>query len=146
MFFAATTDSRSWRGQVIEADRRAAQPAASAPTWVFQFDWPTPIDGGKWGAHHGLDVPFIFDNAAITPDLVGTGAEQLGLARRDERRLDRLRAHRQSQCDGLAGVAGLRSRRAARRWCSIATSRVVDDPRGRERRLFGQVPYVQPGT
>ncbi len=25
-------------------------------------------------------------------------------------------------------------------------SRVVDDPRGRERRLFGQVPYVQPGT
>ena len=24
--------------------------------------------------------------------------------------------------------------------------RVVDDPRGRERRLFGQVPYVQPGT
>ena len=27
VFFAATTDSRSWRGQVIEADRRAAQPA-----------------------------------------------------------------------------------------------------------------------
>jgi para-nitrobenzyl esterase len=25
-------------------------------------------------------------------------------------------------------------------------SRVVDDPRGRERRMFGQVPYVQPGT
>jgi para-nitrobenzyl esterase len=25
-------------------------------------------------------------------------------------------------------------------------SRVIDDPRGRERRLFGQVPYVQPGT
>jgi para-nitrobenzyl esterase len=24
--------------------------------------------------------------------------------------------------------------------------RVVDDPRGEERRLFGQVPYVQPGT
>ena len=24
-------------------------------------------------------------------------------------------------------------------------SRVVDDPRGDERRLFGQVPYVQPG-
>jgi para-nitrobenzyl esterase len=23
---------------------------------------------------------------------------------------------------------------------------VADDPRGRERRLFAQVPYVQPGT
>ena len=28
VFFAATTDSRSWRGQVIEAERRAAQPVA----------------------------------------------------------------------------------------------------------------------
>jgi len=26
------------------------------------------------------------------------------------------------------------------------TTRVVDDPRGQERRLFAQVPYVQPGT
>jgi para-nitrobenzyl esterase len=25
-------------------------------------------------------------------------------------------------------------------------TRVDDDPRGRERRMFGQVPYVQPGT
>ena len=81
VFFAATTDSRSWRGQVIEADRRAAQPAGSAPTFVYQFDWPTPIDGGKWGAHHGLDVPFTFDNAAITPHLVGAGAEQLATGR-----------------------------------------------------------------
>jgi para-nitrobenzyl esterase len=27
-----------------------------------------------------------------------------------------------------------------------AVSKVVDDPRGDERRLFAQVPYVQPGT
>jgi len=25
-------------------------------------------------------------------------------------------------------------------------SKVVDDPRGAERRLFAKVPYVQPGT
>ena len=31
VFFAATTTSRSWRGQVIEAERRAAQPAGAAP-------------------------------------------------------------------------------------------------------------------
>ena len=88
--------------------------------YVFQFDWPTPIDGGKWGAHHGLDVPFIFDNAAITPHLVGTGAEPLALADADEQRVDRLRADRQSECQGPAGVAGLRSDSAGRRWCSIA--------------------------
>ena len=52
---------------MIEAERRARAAGAAAHTWVFQFDWPTPIDGGKWGAHHGLDVPFVFDNAAIVP-------------------------------------------------------------------------------
>ena len=80
VFFASTTASRSWRGQVIEADRRAAQAAAAAHTWVFQFDWPTPIDGGRWGAHHGLDVPFIFDNVALVPEKVGTGADATRLA------------------------------------------------------------------
>ena len=53
----------------------------SAHTWVFQFDWRTPVDGGRWGAHHGLDVPFSFDNAAIVPDKVGTGADALALSR-----------------------------------------------------------------
>ena len=54
VFFAATTASRSWRGQVIEAERRAERPASASHTWVYQLDWPAPIDGGKWGAHHGL--------------------------------------------------------------------------------------------
>ena len=30
----------------------------------FSSTGATPIDGGRWGAHHGLDVPFIFDNVA----------------------------------------------------------------------------------
>ena len=64
VFFAATTASRSWRGQVIEAERRAADPVSADHTWVFQLDWRTPIDGGRWGAHHGLDVPLVFDNVA----------------------------------------------------------------------------------
>ena len=145
VFFAATTDSRSWRGQVIEADRRAAQPPGSAATYVYQFDWPTPIDGGKWGAHHGLDVPFAFDNAAITPHFVGVGEEQMRLA----------------SCMSDAAIAFARTGNPntssnptwpvfdlQRRATMIFDRdvRVVDDPRGNERRLFEQVPYVQPGT
>ena len=108
VFFAATTDSRSWRGQVIEADRRAAQPAGAAPSYVFQFDWPTPIDGGKWGAHHGLDVPFVFDNVAITPDMVGPADAAQPLAVANERRLDRLCAHRRSEYVVYSQVARVR--------------------------------------
>ena len=145
VFFASTTDSRSWRGQVIEAERRAAQPGAAGHTWVYQLDWGTPIDGAKWGAHHGLDVPLVFDNAALVPDRVGTGADARELAG--------------VMSDAIVAFArtGTPETRALREWPAYDLSRrptmvfdraskIVDDPRGAERRLFAKVPYVQPGT
>lgn len=158
VFFSATTDSRSWRGQVIEADRRAEQYEAArtassaagsvssaAPTYVFQFDWPAPIDGGKWRAHHGLDVPFIFDNAAITPNMVGTGAEQLRLAELMSRSWIAFAKKGNPNVRGLPPWPAYDLKRRATMVFNAET-KVVDDPRGNERRLFGQVPYVQPGT
>jgi para-nitrobenzyl esterase len=32
------------------------------PTWMYRFDWSTPILGGGLGACHGVDIPFVFDN------------------------------------------------------------------------------------
>jgi para-nitrobenzyl esterase len=145
VFFAATTDSRSWRGQVIEADRRAAQPPGAAPSYVFQFDWQTPVDGGKWGAHHGLDVPFVFDNAATAPHLVGGGREPLGLADKMSRAWIAFARSGDPNVEGLPAWPPFDTERRAT-MVFDNESRVVDDPRGRERRLFGQVPYVQPGT
>jgi len=145
VFFAATTDSRSWRGQVIEADRRAAQPAGSAPTWVYQLDWGASVDNGRWGAHHGLDVPLVFNNTAITAPTVGTGAEP--------RRLS------EAMCDACVAFArtGRPDCPAIPDWPSFDLQkretmvfdrqiRVLSDPRGEERRYFGTVAYVQPGT
>jgi para-nitrobenzyl esterase len=145
VFFAATTASRSWRGQVIEADRRAAQPVASGHTWVFQFNWRTPIDGGRWGAHHGLDVPFVFDNAAIVPEKVGTGSDARRLA---DLMSDMCLAFARTGNPNTTGLLQWPvydlSRRATMVFDTDTT--LVDDPRGNERRLFAQVPYVQPGT
>jgi para-nitrobenzyl esterase len=145
VFFAATTDSRSWRGQVIEADRRAAQPRAASRTWVFQFDWRTPVDGGKWGAHHGLDVPFVFDTTALVPDTVGTGASAAALATRMSRTWIEFA---RTGDPNHGGIPRWPVYDLARRPTMVFddVTRVVNDPRGRERRLFDQVPYVQPGT
>ena len=145
VFFASTTASRSWRGQVIEAERRASQPVASDRTWVFQFDWRTPIDGGRWGAHHGLDVPFVFDNAAIVPGKVGTGTDALALSALMS---DTWLAFARTGSPQTKALEAWPAYTLARRPTMLfdRSTRVVDDPRGDERRLFEQVPYVQPGT
>jgi para-nitrobenzyl esterase len=112
---------------------------------VFQFDWRTPIDGGKWGAHHGLDVAFVFDNVVNVPEKVGSvdGASELsGLMSAACIAFARAR---KPDIKGLPAwpVYDLQKRSTM---VFDVTCRVEADPRGDERRLFSMVPYVQPGT
>jgi para-nitrobenzyl esterase len=149
VFFAVTTDSRSWRGEVIEADRRAADPVAQPKTWVYQLNWKSPIDGGKFGAPHTLDIPLAFDNVALSPGMVGSSES------------DKAQAQQMADIVSEAYLAFARNGNPnsphAPAWPTFnleqrATmifdlpSRIEDDPRGRERRYLGQVPYTQPGT
>jgi para-nitrobenzyl esterase len=135
VFFAATTASRSWRAAIVEAELRAQQ---GSPAYVYQFDWKSPRDGGKWGAHHTVDIPLVFDNA-------GT----------DERA--RRMAAAMADCFIAFAHTGNPSHPGIPKWTPYelprrATmifderSRMADDPRGAERRLFSKVPFVQQGT
>ncbi|MEB3061098.1 hypothetical protein VJJ74_08085, partial [Parvimonas micra] len=56
LFYAATTAARSWRGQVIEAEQRAA---AGVPAWVYRLDYSSPLRPGG-GAAHTDDIPLVF--------------------------------------------------------------------------------------
>lgn len=145
VFFASTTASRSWRGQVIEAERRAAAAESSKQTWVYQLDWPSPIEGGKWGAYHGLDVPLAFDNVPLALQMVGTGPEAQRVA---DRISETFLAFARSGTPGNRHIPAWPTYDLSRRATLVfdAVSKVVDDPRGDERRLFSKVPYVQPGT
>jgi para-nitrobenzyl esterase len=37
-----------------------AQQRTGSTTYMYRFDWSSPVFGGALGAHHGLDVPFVF--------------------------------------------------------------------------------------
>ncbi len=149
VFFAVTTDSRSWRGEVIEAERRAADPKAQPHTWVYQLNWKSGVDGGKWGAPHTLDLALAFDNVALSPGMVG-GTEA-----------DQKRAQQMAEIVSETFIAFARTGNPNNahmpKWPAFSLqgrptmifdlpTRVEDDPRGRERKYLGQVPYVQPGT
>ncbi len=142
VFFAATTAGRSWRGQVEEADARARQ---GAPTWVYQMDLASPLDGGKWGAPHGFDIPLAFRTLGAAGSMTGEGeaarrvADQLSgafiaLARRGDPN------HR--------GLPNWRDYRLPERRTMVfdETTRLRADPRRMERELFAKAPFTQWGT
>ena len=145
VFFAATTAFRSWRGQVIEAECRAAQPEAAPHTWVYELDWRTPIDGGKWGAPHTLDIPLALDNVAVADGMTGSGPEAVQLA---SLMSDTWIAFARSGNPNHKGLPEWRPYDLKKRptMSFAAQSRLVNDPRGCERRLIEDVPYTQPGT
>jgi para-nitrobenzyl esterase len=46
----------------IPAIRLAEQQAQQgAPVWMYRFDWASPAFGGRFGACHALEIPFVWD-------------------------------------------------------------------------------------
>jgi para-nitrobenzyl esterase len=145
VFFAATTSSRSWRGQVAEAERRAVQPVARDRTYVYEVDWNTPVDGGKWRAPHTIDIPLAFDNIVHGASMIGTGPEARAMAAvMSERWIAFARTGNPNTPHLPSWPTYDLTRRATMVFDNV--SQVVDDPRGDERRLFAPIPYIQPGT
>src|SRR5258708_7185 len=62
---AAAVAFRAWPGQVIEADRRAADARSQSHTGVDRVDWKGPFPG-NWGLHP-IDLPVLLANFALEP-------------------------------------------------------------------------------
>ncbi len=142
VFFAATTASRSWRGAIVEAELRAAQ---RAPAWTYQLDFPSPLDGGKWGAFHTHDIPLVFGTLTAP----GTSTADDAETRRVSRQMgDAFIALARTGNPNHAGLPRWQPYAPPARATMVfdRVTRLVNDPRGGERRLFERVPFIQQGT
>lgn len=140
VFFAATTAGRSWRAAVVEAELRASQ---GSPAYVYQLDWSSPKDGGKWGAPHTIDIPLVFDNCDKPGSITGTAPDALAMAARMS---EAFIAHARTGNPNNKLLPNWTPYTLPRRETMVLDnqSRMEDDPRGAERRLFGKAPYTQP--
>lgn len=141
LFFRITTASRSWRGAIIEAEERAR---SGSPAFVYQLDWATPKDGGKFGAPHASDIQLVFDNIA-KPGATAIGPQAQTMA---DMMSEAFIAFARSSVPAAKTLPRWEPYDLARRQTMIfdVPARMENDPRGAERRLFAKVPYVQPGT
>lgn len=51
-----------------------------AGTYVYQFNWQSPVNNKKMGAIHGLEIPFAFDNLERSREMIGDVAKAQPLA------------------------------------------------------------------
>ena len=135
------TASRSWRGAIIEAEERAR---AGSPAYVYQLDWATPKDGGKFGAPHASDIQLVFDNIA-KPGATAIGPQAQTMA---DMMSDAFIAFARSGNPNTTAIPTWEPYTLPRRQTMVfdVPSRQEDDPRGAERELFNKVPFTQFGT
>jgi para-nitrobenzyl esterase len=70
LYFLIHTDARDLRWMMDQINLRLEQ-EGSAPVYAYQFQWHTPVDGGKWRSPHGVEIPFIFNTLRTAPSMVG---------------------------------------------------------------------------
>jgi para-nitrobenzyl esterase len=75
-FFTLTTDHWFWTGALTQAERKAAQGAASC--WMYRFDFEGRTR--RFGAGHANEIPFMFDNLELSGRKPETGPEAQALA------------------------------------------------------------------
>jgi para-nitrobenzyl esterase len=149
---AAAVAFRAWPGQVIEADRRAADARSQAHTWVYRMDWKVPFPG-HWSLHT-IDLPFVFDNVALAPGMCGPSAEEQAAAQPLATRMsEMLIAFARTGNPNCKEVPHWPSYDLKERNTMIFDSktgdsetRVEKDPRGAERVFAAGAHYRQPGT
>jgi para-nitrobenzyl esterase len=140
LFFAITSARRVRQQAWIQAEHKAAQNAA--PVWLYELDWQTPVDGGKWKSPNSLDLAFVFDNVARSESMVGHGDQQRALAD-------------QMSSAWLAFARnGDPNNKSSPRWAPFRVperttmvfdvkSRTVNDFRGDERQLLASLPVYR---
>ena len=143
IFFAATTAGRSWRGAIEELQARARQ---RAPTWAYQLDWyDHGGDAAQLRAFHTLDIPLVFHNLDQPGSRTGSSSEAQHVANRMS---DALLAFARHGDPNYAALPRWEQYTLDRRQTLLfdANIRQEDDPRGGERRLYEQAPFIQRGT
>ncbi|MES2043220.1 MAG: carboxylesterase family protein [Pseudomonadota bacterium] len=135
IFYAATTDGRSWRPQLIEAE---ARDRAGCPAYVYQLDFASPTMPER-GAFHGIDIALLFGTLDAPDAWTGTGTDARRLSRLFQ---DRVTAFAQT------GLPGWPPYRLPHRMTMIfdTASHTMDNPRAWQRALFAVAPYTQPGS
>ncbi|HET9159577.1 MAG TPA: carboxylesterase family protein, partial [Caulobacteraceae bacterium] len=115
---------------------------------MYNFNWETPVQGGRFFAPHAVDIPFVFNTLAKAPGMVGPVTPQ-----------SQALADRVSACWANFARTGVPSAPGMPKWTPYnpttrptmvinTRSEMISDPRSEQRKLmltFGS-QQLRPGN
>ena len=135
VFFTVTTARNFRNGAIRQAELKSQQGAA--PAFLYELDWETPVEGGKWKAPHALEIGMVFDNVAKSGSMSGTGPEAQKVA-------DQMSAAWLAFAKtGNPGWPAYDTKRRATMVFNVS-SKVVDDHNREQRLLLSKLPARTP--
>ncbi len=66
---AESDDTRRWSAQQL---CRLKAEQGTAASYLYYFDWQSPVHDNRMGAYHTLDIPFVFYNMDIGASMTGS--------------------------------------------------------------------------
>ncbi len=74
---AESDNSRRWNAQYLN-EMKYQQ--GSAPSYLYLFDWHSPVHDNRMGSYHTLEIPFIFNNVDVAASMTGADSYRYELA------------------------------------------------------------------
>lgn len=120
-----------WSFRIPAIRLAEARARAGGAVWMYEFAWRSPAFGGRLGACHSVELPFVFDALDANPLVVGILGEDPPIALATETHDAWVRF----VTDGHPGWPSYDlDRRTTMRFDDM--SELVEDPRSTERRLW----------
>jgi para-nitrobenzyl esterase len=136
LYFLMGTDRRMRAGAIMLAERKFAQ--GTAPVYMYLFAWRSPVMGGKVGATHTVEIPFVFDNTDIPTVMTKGGPEVKALAAKTSEAWIQFARSGNPNHKGLPNWPAYTTQERATMVFNN-TCRVVNDPGGDERKLWENI-------
>jgi len=74
---AESDNTRRWDAQLLN---RLKTEQAAAPSYLYLFNWHSPVHDNRMGSYHTLDIPFVFNNVDVAASMTGAANTRYELA------------------------------------------------------------------
>jgi para-nitrobenzyl esterase len=74
---AESDNTRRRNAQVLNTLKHAQ---GAAPSYLYYFNWYSPVHDQRMGSYHTLDIPFVFNNVDVAASMTGAGHDRYELA------------------------------------------------------------------